>query len=120
MNYLTIKLTHEYYNIVGYLPAEHADQLVGNWKAVGADVETHGIASRPASSLVELKLVSGIGRCISIWVAVKSALVDVKQLVELFDREVIYLISGFECARFDRVDGKVQLRKQVSALAEAA
>ncbi len=120
MDYLTIKLTHEYYNIVGYIPAQHADQLVNNWNAVGANVETHGITNKNQSSLVELKLVSGIGRYISIWVAIKSALVDVKQLVELFDREVIYLLGGEECARFDRVDGKVQLRKQVSALAEAA
>lgn len=112
MDYLTVKLTHEYYNIVGYLPAQYADQLVGNWNAVGANVETHGITNKNQSSLVELKLVSGIGRYISIWVAIKSAMTDVKQLVELFDREVIYMLAGFERARFDMIDGRVQLRKQ--------
>lgn len=117
MNYVEIKIAHEYYNIVGYLPEAHADQLVSNWEAVGAHVEIRGTSEAKPSSLVELKLVSGIGRYISIWVVVKRALVDVKQLVELFDREVIYLLGGLERARFDRIDGKVQLRKQTAMLA---
>ena len=108
------------YNVRGLFPEAYLAQLIGNWSGLEASVvPVEGEAALhevEAELLAELKLVSHTGRYVSVWVDPKHALVCAKQLVRVFDREVIYILGGVERARVDTVDGRIQLKPKLRLL----
>lgn len=121
MKFVPTTITHGYYNVMGFLRADYAGRLVSNWATVGARAEIPEEAPvLDIQSLAELRVVSGHGRYISIWVAAKHALACARRLVVAFDREVIYHLEGREVARFDMVEGRGVLKPHKSCAAVAA
>lgn len=121
MKYVPAKITHGYYNVMGFLRADYADRLVANWSTVGAKaVVPEEAPELDINTLAELRVVSGHGRYISIWVAAANALACARRLVVAFDREVIYHLEGREVARFDMVEGRAVLKPHKSLAAIAA
>jgi len=121
MKYVPATITHGYYNVMGFLRADYAERLVSNWATVGAKAAIAEEAPElDIKTLAELRVVSGHGRYISIWVAAKHALACARRLVVAFDREVIYHLEGKEVARFDMVEGRAALKPHKSCAVLAA
>lgn len=115
MKMVNVKIVHGYYNIFGYLPMEAAMHVANNWVLVGAKVEVgETIIELNAANLVELRIIGGRGRYISVYVAPKSAVATAKRITKAFDMEVMVSIGGKEYARFDMQLGRPVVRRPAS------
>jgi len=115
MRFVSTKLTHEYYNIMGWLPEDLANHIAESWSRLSNEVELDQevVVESPPALVAELQLVSGEGRYISLWVSLKDAIAAAKRLAVAFDREVIYRIGGREVARFDVQYGRAVLKPRL-------
>ena len=109
---VSLKVTHGYYNIIGFIAMEAAMHLANNWTLSGCEVEVgNEVYELTKENMVEVRVLSGNGRYTSVYVAAKRAVEVAKRLVKALDREVIFSIAGKELARFDLRAGRPVVRR---------